>query len=208
MWCTYAALRVEEAADAVLELVEEHGVESGAELQAQQVLDVGADLQALLVVAHHQRQQPVQELAEGSLGDAVARAHGHHGTLALRERPHGGTVGSQEGGGPLLQAHPAQGTQEARHVYPLLEERGLTTRGEVLSTVNHHAWHLWWPYSTQSSFSPTQSKTFNFLLCYFFMTALLRVQESVNVITALQTYWQKYITDMTYTEKISFESVP
>lgn len=95
---TYRPLRVEEPPNAVPQLVEEHGVEGGAELQAQQVLHVGADVEADPVVAAHQQgEQPVQEAADGGLvgggrGEGgrghqrvghVAGAHGDHGLLAF-----------------------------------------------------------------------------------------------------------------------------
>ena len=119
---THRPLRLEEPADAVLELVEEHGVEGGAQIQAHQVLDVVADLQAHpLVVAHHQRKQPVQEAAQRRLGAHLAGAHRDHGALALAQGPHRGAVGAGGRGVALLEAHPTQGTQEAGHVDPLLE---------------------------------------------------------------------------------------
>lgn len=68
---TDRSLCFEEAADAVLQLVEEHGVESRAQLQAHQVLDGVVDLHALFVAAHHEREQPVQELTEWCLGVAL-----------------------------------------------------------------------------------------------------------------------------------------
>lgn len=50
---THRSLRVKELADAVPQLVEEHGVEGRAELESQQVLHVGADVEANPLMAAH-----------------------------------------------------------------------------------------------------------------------------------------------------------
>lgn len=120
-WSTYRPLRIEESADAVFELVEEHGVQRRTELQPHQIFDVGADLMALLVTAHHQRQQAVQEPAQGRLRAPLTRRHGHHGALAVVQRAHGRTVGGESRRAPL-QAHATQRTQETSHVDPFLNK--------------------------------------------------------------------------------------
>lgn len=132
---THRPLCVEELPDAVPQLVEEHGVEGGAELQPQQVLHIGAHVEAHPVVATHQQgQQPVHEAADGRLaggrrgagGDGdhgvvdVAGAHRDHGVFALAHGAHGGAVGGRAGGAALLEAHATQSTQETCHVDPLL----------------------------------------------------------------------------------------
>lgn len=65
---THRSLRVKELANAVPQLVEEHRVECRTKLQSQQVLHVGADVEADSVMAAHQQgQQSVQEAADGRL---------------------------------------------------------------------------------------------------------------------------------------------
>lgn len=65
---THRSLRVKELPNAVPQLVEEHGVEGGVELQPQQVFDVSANMEADPVVATNQQgQQPVQEAADRCL---------------------------------------------------------------------------------------------------------------------------------------------
>lgn len=135
---TDRSLCFEEAADAVLELVEEHGVESRAQLQTHQVLDVVADLHALFVAAHHEREQPVQELTEWRLGVALTRAHGHHGALPLAQRPHRGAVGDQAWGVPPLQTHAAQRAQETRHVNPFLRTKQKKTKRVRCASGTHY----------------------------------------------------------------------
>ena len=131
---THQALRVKEPPDAVLELVEEHGVERRAELQTQQIFDVGPHVQAHpLVPTHQQRQEAVQEAAQrrfiggGRRGGKVCRHlaghHGDHGVFALCHGAHRRAVGDWTRGVVLLETHPTQGTQEAGHVDPLLSER-------------------------------------------------------------------------------------
>lgn len=132
---TYRSLRVKEPSNAVPQFVEQHGVEGRAELQAQQVLHISADVEAdPIVAAHQQRQQPVQKAADGSLvgggrGERgsrhqrvghVAGAHGDHGVLAFCRRAHGRAVGGRTGGAALLEANSSQSTQETSHVDPLL----------------------------------------------------------------------------------------
>lgn len=116
---SYRPLRIEESADAVFELVEEHRVQRRTELQPHQVFDVSTDLMALLVTAHHQRQQSVQEPAQGRLRVPLTRGHGDHGTLAIVQHAHGRTVGGESRRVPL-QAHATQRTQEASHIDPFL----------------------------------------------------------------------------------------
>ena len=66
--CTYWSLCVKELANAVPQLVEEHGVESRAELQPQEVFDIGPNMEAYPVMTtHKQGQQPIQEAADGCL---------------------------------------------------------------------------------------------------------------------------------------------
>ena len=132
---THRPLGVEELADTIPQLVEQHGVEGRTELQPQQVLDVGAHVETNAVVAAHQQgQEPVQEAAQrglvgrgGRAGDGgrhgggdVSGPHGDHGVLALAHGAHGRAVGDRAGSAALLEAHAPQGAQEARHIYPLL----------------------------------------------------------------------------------------
>lgn len=51
---TYRSLSIKELSNAVPQLVEEHGVESGTELQTQQVLHIGPDMEANPVVTAHE----------------------------------------------------------------------------------------------------------------------------------------------------------
>ena len=150
---THRPLCVEELPDAVPQLVEEHGVEGGAELQPQQVLHIGAHVEAHPVVATHQQgQQPVHEAADGRLaggrrgagGDGdhgvvdVAGAHRDHGVFALAHGAHGGAVGGRAGGAALLEAHATQSTQETCHVDPLL------LWGGHRETLNCRSTTSWW----------------------------------------------------------------
>lgn len=65
---TNRSLCVKELSNAVSQLVEEHGVEGGVELQPQQVFDISANMEADPVVATNQQgQQPVQEAADRCL---------------------------------------------------------------------------------------------------------------------------------------------
>lgn len=150
---THRSLRVKELANTVPQLVEEHGVERRTELQPQQVLHVGADVEAdPVVAAHQQRQESVQEAADGRLAGGgrgagggggqrvghVAVAHGDHGVFALDGGAHGRAVGGRAWGAALLETHAAQGAQEARHVDPLLlwgGQGGCEHRRKMLSTV-------------------------------------------------------------------------
>jgi len=133
MILTHRPLCVKELADAVPQLVEEHGVERWTQLQAQQVLDVGAHVQTHAVMATHQQgQQLVQEAAErrlagGGAGDGgwhgigdLAGSHRDHGVLALAHGAHGWAVCDRAWCTLLLETHSSQSTQEARHIDPLL----------------------------------------------------------------------------------------
>lgn len=133
--CTYRSLGVKELANAVPQLVEEHGVEGGTELQSQEVFHVGPDMEAHPVMATHQQgQQPVQEAADrrlaggrvgagGGRGHGVghlARAHGNHGVFTLTHGAHGRAVGGWARCAALLETHATQSAQKACHVDPLL----------------------------------------------------------------------------------------
>lgn len=135
----HLSLRIKELADGILEFVEEHRIERRAELQPHQVLDVGADLQPhLLVVADHEGEQAVDEFADRGLHAALGGDHGDHGALALVEGAHGGAVGGQPRAAAVLQAHPAQGAQEPRHVDPLLQRlRVRQVDGAAAADVRH-----------------------------------------------------------------------
>lgn len=126
---THRPLGVKETSNAVTQFGEEHRVESRAQLQSQQIFNIGADVQAhFFMCAHHEGQQPLQEPAKGRLTVHVTRTHGDHGSLALTHWPHWWAVGTKAGSTALLQTHSTQSTQEARHVDPLL----ISVRGLVL----------------------------------------------------------------------------
>lgn len=126
---THRPLGVKETSDAVAQFGEEHRVEGWAQLQSQQIFNIGADVQAhFLVCAHHEGQQPLQEPAEGCLTVHFTRAHGDHGALALTHWPQGWAVGTKAGSTALLQTNSTQSTQKACHVDPLL----MIMRGLVL----------------------------------------------------------------------------
>lgn len=136
-------MRVKELADGILQFVEEHRVKRWAELQPHQVFDVGPYLQPhLLVVAHHQGEQAVDEFADWGLHAALGGDHGDHGALALVEGAHGGAVGGQPRAAAVLQAHPTQGTQEPCHVDPLLQRlRVRQVDGAAAADVRHSPLH-------------------------------------------------------------------
>lgn len=132
---THRTLCVKELSDAVPQLVEKHGVQSGAELQTQQVFDIGAHVEPdPVVAAHEQTQQAVQEAADGRLAGRrwgagwswshgighVAGAHGDHGVLALAHGAHRWAVSCRAWGATLLETDAAQCTEKARHVDPFL----------------------------------------------------------------------------------------
>ncbi len=119
---SHRTLGIKESADAVFEFVEQHGIERWTELQPHQVFDVSADLMALLMIAHHQRQKTVQKLAQGCLWVPFTRGHGYHGALAIVQVAHGRTVGGQSRRVPLLQTHATQRAQEACHIDPFLRD--------------------------------------------------------------------------------------
>lgn len=65
---THRSLCFKELANAVPQLVKEHGVECRTKLQSQQVLHISADVEANTVMAAHQQgQESVQEAADGRL---------------------------------------------------------------------------------------------------------------------------------------------
>lgn len=129
---THRTLSVKELANAVLELVEQHGIQSWTELQSKEILNIGANMEAHPVVATNQQsQQPVQEAAHRCLtrgrrargGHEVGhltRAHRDHGVFTLGHGTHRWTVCGWAWGAALLEAHTAQSTQKSCHVDPLL----------------------------------------------------------------------------------------
>lgn len=132
---THRTLRIKELANAVPQLVEEHGVQGRVELQPEEVLHISANVQTNSVMTTHQKgQKTVQEAADGCLTGGRRRAggsrgqrvghvagpHGDHGVFALGRGPHGGAVCDGTRGAALLEAYPTQSTQKSCHVDPLL----------------------------------------------------------------------------------------
>lgn len=129
---TNRPLGVKETSDAVTQFGKQHRVQGWAQLQAQEIFNIGTDVQThFLMSAHHEGQQPLQEPAEGCLTVHFTRAHRDHGALALAHWPHWWTVGTKAGSTALLQTHSTQSTQEACHVDPLL----INTRNLVLEII-------------------------------------------------------------------------
>lgn len=139
----YLSLRIEELADGVLQFVKQHRVKRRAQLQTHQIFDIGPYLKShFLVVTDHQGQQPVDELADRSLGVALGGHHGDHGALALADGAHGGAVRGQPRGAAVLQAHAPQRAQEPRHVDPLLQRvRVRQVDGAAAAHVRHPPLH-------------------------------------------------------------------